>query len=92
MYSYIGTFLFFLAMVDISWRWLYEIAVAEIDPAKKTECSKLRKKQHTVESSRGARESDIQSDLLAMRDASSNLRTLKQEWKQSSVRELKNHN
>jgi hypothetical protein len=82
--------LFSLGMTDNSWRPLYELAVAETDPTKKGACFKAAEEAiHDRVAALGGQIS--RDDLLAMRDASSNLRSLKQDWKQSSVRDLRNH-
>jgi hypothetical protein len=90
VYRLIVLILFSLGMVNASWRPLYELAIAETDPAKKGAC--LKAAEEAIHARAIALEGQIsRDDLLAMRDASSNLRTLKQEWKQSSVRNLGNH-
>ncbi len=74
--------------MDTSWRTLYELAIAETDPTKKGACFKAA--EEAINARVVALGGQIsRDDLLAMREASSNLRTLKQEWKQSSVRDLR---
>ena len=78
-------------MVDNPWRWLCELALAEIDPAKKAARFKaVEEAMHARVIVLGGQIS--RDDLPGIRDVSSNLHTLKQEWKQSSVRELRNRN
>jgi hypothetical protein len=77
-------------MIDTSWRPLYELAIAQTDPNKKAACVKAA--EEAINARVVALGGQIpRDDLVAMRDASANVRTLKQEWKQSSVRDLRNH-